>query len=750
MLKLLLPVLLLGGGATANLNARPYVIANGDASSENEFSTEYTSEYFDVYSPTIRSLYSQVQWTMQEPVLIPEEIIDRFSGGKVMAIVGYEADQVRQLEDGTEESVPITWAYNHHYQAWLLHRSERLDREIEENFQNHSYQWGAEEPYPQNAYFSEGNGGEFRSSYHGYPKGYAQLVESPTHFRFNPMQIDSWNRTHMKSATYHPGPLPKSSRIPHSAGYSGLIECPCSTRLPKEWSMSYSIDKCQGGDIANSTECMTAAKAVVASNHYNLVDNNDDDDDAGCSILQHENGAVDVHWNTATSAVDTRDDDAEKIVAVSNKIVNITVMLDETTATIKMSGPADRWFGVGFGSNSMCIHQISDECPEGGPYAIVVSGVDEVVHERKLDQHGPGHVLESSITVQSNQVIGGSRTITLTRPLVGISDEHFTFDTKTSLPIIAATGCGLEFAQHCGHGPSNLNFLAVNKKTPICRSGIKGTIGGGGFSNTRCADAPTSDLKIQGNPTCSIQTYQGGLSCCRHGELLLDKEQENPWPDQYLEYRMKWRFYFEEYEPAVQQIAPPSHQNLLRIYWQTEAFAGEYDIPQCSKSTKPEQCVHVITSRFKVRRSVSFPKGTDQNALEGVKIIYAGPHCHAPTCLSMELYNADTGELLCHVEPIHADSGKLYYERGFLAIPPCLFSETEGDGVAMAKLLSLDTTLLSIKRNNNTLPHTGEMASWQMRGVLVPKEQPSDTSSVAREVKASREDPALRGTDPIE
>ena len=29
----------------------------------------------------------------------------------------------------------------------------------------------------------------------------------------------------------------------------------------------------------------------------------------------------------------------------------------------------------------------------------------------------------------------------------------------------------------------------------------------------------------------------------------------------------------------------------------------------------------------------------------------------------------------------------------------------------------------SIKRNNSTLPHTGEMASWQMRGILVRKDE---------------------------
>jgi hypothetical protein len=32
--------------------------------------------------------------------------------------------------------------------------------------------------------------------------------------------------------------------------------------------------------------------------------------------------------------------------------------------------------------------------------------------------------------------------------------------------------------------------------------------------------------------------------------------------------------------------------------------------------------------------------------------------------------------------------------------------------------LSFDTRLYSVKRNNATVGHFGEMASWQMRGVL--------------------------------
>jgi len=287
----------------------------------------------------------------------------------------------------------------------------------------------------------------------------------------------------------------------------------------------------------------------------------------------------------------------------------------------------------------------------------------------------------------------------------------------------------MDFAKHCGHGSTTLQFLSANVITPVSRAGIEGTIGGMPFSNIhRCADQPIGDLKAQNNPTCRIETYQGGMSCCHDGKDLLDTNQENPWPDQYLEMRFKFRFYYQGYRPAMGD-QPASHQPLYRLYWQTETYATEYDVPQCAPSTPPDQCVHAITSRFTVRdifRLLHYP--VPEGAV-GVKLIYAGPHCHAPSCLSMELYNADTGELLCHAEPIFGKTGDLYDETSFLSIPPCLWGSPD-DGLVAPKYLSLDTNMFVIKRNNNTLPHTGEMASWQMRGVVVYGEEERDFPTV--------------------
>ena len=59
---------------------------------------------------------------------------------------------------------------------------------------------------------------------------------------------------------------------------------------------------------------------------------------------------------------------------------------------------------------------------------------------------------------------------------------------------------------------------------------------------------------------------------------------------------------------------------------------------------------------------------------------------------------------------------------GYIAIPPCLWGSEE-EGLVPPTFLSFETNLLSIKRNNNTNAHYGDMAMWQMRGVMVKKEE---------------------------
>jgi len=97
-----------------NAGGLPYRISNAPAYDTEALSR--TTEYFDMYSLPIKTLYSQVHRTSHGGLKLPENIIERFQGGKVMALMAYEVDQVRNdPTTGQEVSVPLTWAYNHHY-----------------------------------------------------------------------------------------------------------------------------------------------------------------------------------------------------------------------------------------------------------------------------------------------------------------------------------------------------------------------------------------------------------------------------------------------------------------------------------------------------------------------------------------------------------------------------------------------------------------------------------------------------------
>ena len=45
------------------------------------------------YSPVISTQYSEVYWTMMDPVPLDQDVVEKFKG-KIMAVVGYETDQV--------------------------------------------------------------------------------------------------------------------------------------------------------------------------------------------------------------------------------------------------------------------------------------------------------------------------------------------------------------------------------------------------------------------------------------------------------------------------------------------------------------------------------------------------------------------------------------------------------------------------------------------------------------------------------
>ena len=181
-----------------------------------------------------------------------------------MAITGYEQDQVMVDPVGapganpaSDVSVPINWAYNHHYMAWMTGAHSEMRYVANPDPDDTSAhgapaRWTAvdlpsakeraDTSIPTAQMFSEGNGGESRKSFHGYPNGYAQLIESPTSWHINPMQLDTRRRDCGAKAKdvhnctrFEPAFEARQARYgraaPKGSPYSGILECPCNSRF---------------------------------------------------------------------------------------------------------------------------------------------------------------------------------------------------------------------------------------------------------------------------------------------------------------------------------------------------------------------------------------------------------------------------------------------------------------------------------------------------------------------------------------
>ena len=426
----------------------------------------------------------------------------------------------------------------------------------------------------------------------------AQLIDSPTSFHIQPMQIDTKNRFY-NGTDFKPGLLPKSSTAPPDATYSGLLECPCTTRIHKQMNITYSIENtgvCEKR-LDTSSECFIASHQVYPnlSNETQLVVDSTNVP-TGCSILNNRNGSVSVIFNRNVHGISCGKGTKHWAGFSTSATTGVSVHVDLNSeassnglVTISINGPVSKWFGVGFGANTFTM---SDE-----PYTIIVDGNGEV-HERKLGNHDGGSKLSPSIQLVSDKTIDGIRSVVVTRTFTGKSADYFTFNPSldSDIAIISASGTGPNFSYHGTKtkGGSTIQLIATSSYSCVCNSGIKGSINGIPF-NRVCRPEPFGDLVRHKNPTCLVQSYQGGLSCCHHQNVLLDADQAQP--RDVFSYNLKFRFYFQPYSEDEDSA---SHQNLIRLYYQTEAYAGEYDIPKAQPGNPSDTNIHLISARFQV------------------------------------------------------------------------------------------------------------------------------------------------------
>ncbi|CAE7469985.1 unnamed protein product [Symbiodinium pilosum] len=779
-----------------------YVLSQtpGGKETQKRFPTHFQDypgkpSFFDVYSPTIRSLYSQVFWKALPPVDLPKEIVQQFDG-KGMAVVGFEMDQVRRTKDG-DVSVPITVAYNHHFESTMVGKRAAFENALMQGPgdpripQKHGHgassawkpgkhEWVVRErvpgELPSSQSFGGANGGEYRKSFHGYAPSFVQVIESPTQIQITPMQIDTWNRDKMNIShptRFVPGPVPRSSLAPTSgrdALYSGLLECPVTTRILKHalwhedglalgiWMVVLGVPgeavvrlggkKCERSP-ASGEECLALAESALFDERRRFLLDSSAPTVTGCfaSADSEDLNLVRVHFKAdrrhgGRSALDLRQDlrgkaglcgaDAQKFVGASSPLVNVSVVLDLTKqqARISLAGPSSAWFGVGFNAVAM-----ADQ-----PWSLIVDGSGAVT-ERKLGDHQPGQLLKPSIVVEESKVVGNLRTVTVTRALKGASADYYSFspftDGSGELNFICAVGSTPNLSYHSQRTPGRLSFLPLggSEGACICRGEpvpfgqAKGTLeyrptaqpedqgtGSVGFNN-RCAAQPRSDLLAMQNPTCDLRNYSGGQLACHHMWSLLDADQAIPWPDQPLEYSLKFRFWVEDYNKSY-------HTSLRRVTWGI-ASPVEYDVPKCAEGvmgcSKDDRgnWIHTIKGTFTGGGSLSA----------------AHFHCHAPTCLSMALYRCpketkvcdqSTGELLCMERPVYGNgsSSDRFAELGYILQPPCLWGSEE---FGLEPPPSVEGFVLgAIKTSNATYGHHGEMA-WHQMYVF---DAPTDTELV--------------------
>ena len=344
------------------------------------------------------------------------------------------------------------------------------------------------------------------------------------------------------------------------------------------------------------------------------------------------------------------------------------------------------------------------------------------------------------------------RTVTMTRSLVGKTKDYYTFDpTNSNLKFIEAVGTTPMYQYHGkSRGGNTLVLVEVGAPMCVCRGEkLSGSINGIPWSDN-CHDWPDTTIKRDHNPSCSIETYGGGMICCHHGIYLLDKEQIIP--PQTFKYRMKYRFWYEDPEEFLaeqKQIAQsnatisPSptistlvwgpelpYQNAFFMFRETEIAHGEYDVPKCEEGTPIDDCIHVVIGNFQMKDAlheckdrsdvwcspVNLPNHTFPQS-QHVALVHVSPHCHGPACISMEMIDADNNVSICKTVPHYGSTDAAMNEAGYAAgIPPCIWG-TKNEGLPYPPILSLNTNITVIKKVNSTVGHRGVMGHWQMRAI---------------------------------
>ena len=418
--------------------------------------------------------------------------------------------------------------------------------------------------------------------------------------------------------------------------------------------------------ISSLEECRAAVESSGAT-IGRLMSVKDENLPAGCLLQpaslggrrRRNSGSFLVIFNSASSSEQCGDKSGVALSGSSSLSDGVAVSLEHNTntATITLTGPATVWFGVAFNAGAM-----SDL-----PYAIIVDGEGQVT-ERKLANHGPGTELSPSVRIVSSSVTDGLRTLVLSRPVTAATADHFSLPVVPGdLELISAVGNTVSLAYHASRTGGKVTLLPSRDQACVCppRESQLLTYMDSvtlNFGQYNCADRPRSDMGQFGDGTgregpnlaCHMETYHGGLQCCRHGWLLTDRAQDSLIPrDQVDTYYLKWRYYFQEFKPAA-PASPASHKHLHHWVFLIDEAVNDYEEDNAEYGVAS---VGKITARLQAKdmglEDTHSPTDDGAPPVPGnfsqITPLVITPHCHAPSCIRQELWNADTGEIICNM-----------------------------------------------------------------------------------------------------
>jgi len=378
--------------------------------------------------------------------------------------------------------------------------------------------------------------------------------------------------------------------------------------------------------------------------------------------------------------------------------VQITILDGEVM--LKMEGPADKWFAFGFPAS---------ELGKMNGALVWIAHVDGRVATRRLGDHNPGQDLDGyKTTIVNNTVADGRRTVYLKYDTgldafetskenwenVGVLNQRLaSAKDGQKISVIGAVGQGGEFRYH-GNTRGSVQAYALPHDVGycVCKNNDDkpmGTINGVAY-NPECNE----QLIREGNPTCNVASYAGGQLCCAGGTILLDKDQSPP-EEAKDEVRVKLRVYYEDGEKQEEQ---PKRTKI--IFYAPEGDQAEYDIPVT------ESGIHVLEKTVEAR---------DWGIKDGhpAELVVLQGHCHTPMCISQELWNADTNELICSTSMNYGTdpNDEVGNEEGYiLGSSVCLWGND--DGLKSPPVITADTKLYYKKVANSTYQHYGDMAGW--------------------------------------